>query len=73
MIHCSFTGQAKENPSLSATESFSFRICYLNRAYHSHLAEKSRFFEQSENQVHGADPAVAPEFSDRNSGSSFFE
>jgi hypothetical protein len=37
------------------------------------VAGKPRFFEQSENQVHCDDPAFTPEFSERNSGSSFFE
>jgi hypothetical protein len=37
------------------------------------LAGKPRFFEQSENQGHCDDPAFPPEFSKRNSGSSFFE
>jgi hypothetical protein len=38
-----------------------------------HLARKPRFFEQSENHVDGACPAFVPEFSEGNSGSSFFE
>ena len=37
-----------------------------------HLAQKSRFCEQSENQGHRDCPAVSPEFSERNSGSYFF-
>jgi hypothetical protein len=61
------------NPSLSATELISFTICHLPAASSPHLAGKPRFFEQSENQVHCEDPAFAPEFSEGNSGSSFFE
>jgi hypothetical protein len=37
------------------------------------LAGKPRFCQQSENQVHGNDAAFVPEFSEGNSGSSFFE
>jgi hypothetical protein len=37
------------------------------------LAGKARFSQQSENQVHRHNPAFVPEFSERNSGSSFFE
>jgi hypothetical protein len=43
LIQCGFAGQAKENPSLSATESISFRIFYLNEVYHRHLAGKPPF------------------------------
>jgi hypothetical protein len=61
------------NPSLSATESISFRICYLNRVYHPHLPGKPRFCQHSENRVHCNDAAFVREFSEGNSGSSFFE
>jgi hypothetical protein len=59
------------NPSLSDTESISFRICHLNSVDHPHLAGKPRFCHHSENQVHCKDDALTPEFSEGNSGSSF--
>jgi hypothetical protein len=37
------------------------------------LAGKLRFCQQSENHVHCDDAAFVPEFSEGNSGSSFFE
>jgi hypothetical protein len=37
------------------------------------LRGKPWFFAHSENQVHCDDPAFTPEFSERNSGSSFFK
>jgi hypothetical protein len=37
------------------------------------LAGKSRFFEQSENHLSHDRPAFVPQFSERNSGSSFVE
>jgi hypothetical protein len=61
------------NPSLSAIQSFSFMICHLPTANSPDLAGKSRFFEQSENRVHRDFPPFVPEFSERNSGSSFSE
>jgi hypothetical protein len=57
----------------TATESISFRICHLNSVDHPHLAGKLRFCQHSENQVYCNDAAFVPEFSEGNSGSSFFE
>jgi hypothetical protein len=48
-------------------------ICHLPTANSPDLAGKSRFFEQSENRVHRDFPPFVPEFSERNSGSSFSE
>jgi hypothetical protein len=67
------TGNGGSNPSPSATESISFRISCLMDANSPHLAGKPWFFEQSENQVHCDDPTFTPEFSERNSSSSFLE
>jgi PAS domain S-box-containing protein len=57
----------------TATESISFRVCYLLGANSPHLAGKPRFSEQSENHLPRHRPACVPQFSERNSGSSFFE
>jgi hypothetical protein len=45
----------------------------LRYATSPRFAGKSRSFEQSENQGHCDNPGIRAEFSERNSGSSFFE
>jgi hypothetical protein len=49
------------------------KICHLLGANSPHLAGKPWFFAHPENQVHCDDSAFTPEFSERNSGSSFSE
>jgi hypothetical protein len=63
--------RASSQTGSTATECFSFIICYLLSANGPHLAGKPRFFAYSENQVHCDDPVFTLEFSERNSGSPF--
>jgi hypothetical protein len=63
---------ASFEPANTATESFSFRICYFRSApIARNWPENHDFSEQSENHLPRDRPAFVPQFSERNSGSSF--
>jgi hypothetical protein len=75
-----FSVGSKRDVGKDLKESLSLRhIVYLlwnlpfTTADSLHLAGKPRFFEQSENHLPRDRPACVPQFSERNSGSSFFE
>jgi hypothetical protein len=65
---------AGQGESLSPQQSLSPLVSAIYHPYIARvLAGKSRFLEQSENHLPRDCPAIALHFSERNSGSSFFE